>query len=293
MRDAYTSRTTARSRTYRVPHHVYVYLAPVLDIPDTQRLPVDPTAYMKGRPRPDVATHEIQLQLVLGEGLVKRTDCKTETIKTGDGYNPLAKKYSMSDDDIMKYNSKDSCSTPTPGGIVCCLQGDHSDIAPKSEHNSTCVSVKIRCFNSCGNLGLGTRPYLNNQEKYAICDPTVLGAKPPTSDRLSVALTPAPSRPAAASVGSQRSSAILVFAPKMKTAKNFPDSAEHYAHYPFSDSYDHRILEDVHTDDDNQTLIWLTWSIARPPLTITNDPDPESLTGVTHPTATRTISPLP
>ncbi|KAI0906872.1 hypothetical protein F4823DRAFT_52167 [Ustulina deusta] len=50
---------------------------------------------------------------------------------------------------------------------------------------------------------------------------------------------------------------------------------------------------DVHTNDGNQTLIWLTWSIAAPPFVITNDPNPKRQTGVTHPAVTRTIPPPP
>jgi hypothetical protein len=43
----------------------------------------------------------------------------------------------------------------------------------------------------------------------------------------------------------------------------------------------------------NSTIIWLTWSISPSPFIITNDPNPEHKTGVTHSKVTRTIFPPP
>lgn len=43
----------------------------------------------------------------------------------------------------------------------------------------------------------------------------------------------------------------------------------------------------------NATLMWLTWSILPPPFVITDDPNPEHTSGVTHSKVTRTIYPPP
>ncbi|KAH7123358.1 hypothetical protein B0J13DRAFT_152964 [Dactylonectria estremocensis] len=54
------------------------------------------------------------------------------------------------------------------------------------------------------------------------------------------------------------------------------------------DLWNHNIPE-----GSSETLLWLTWSIIPPPFTITNDPNPENKTGVTHSAVTRTIYPPP
>ncbi|KAI1465659.1 glycoside hydrolase family 18 protein [Daldinia caldariorum] len=141
--------------------------------------------------------------------LIKRNDCKTETVISGDGCGSLAKRCGISGADFTKANLVNQSSGTLP------------DIRPKPEPNGTCASytvkendtcssiaaanglkssevedfnkVKTWGFYSCDNLGLGVKICLSDgdaplpaPQKDAICGPTVPGTKqPPTGTNIS------------------------------------------------------------------------------------------------------------
>ena len=86
-------------------------------------------------------TVQLDLSRRGGPRLLRRGDCSTVQVKSGDSCASLATECGISGADFTKYNSDPSlCSKLTPGQHVCCSPGSLPDFAPKPQADGTCAT---------------------------------------------------------------------------------------------------------------------------------------------------------
>jgi hypothetical protein len=158
---------------------------------------------------------------------LRRADCSTQTVVSGDSCGSLAQKCGISGSDFTKYNSGDGfCSKLQVGQHVCCSAGTLPDFAPKPNSDGSCAAYtvvendncaviankfsltndKLESFNSktwgwngCATLWLGTimcvstgDPPMPAAVKNAQCGPQKPGTSKPASGTDLSTLNPCP-----------------------------------------------------------------------------------------------------
>lgn len=160
--------------------------------------------------------------------LIRRADCKTASVGTGDSCGTLATKCGISATDFAKYNpDKTLCSSLNPGQRVCCSDGSLPDVRPKKNGDGSCTSYKTKSGDTCASIATanGLRPEdiskFNDKNTWgwagcdrimndmticisegnppmpaalenAVCGPQKPGTKPPTGDQKLADLNPCP-----------------------------------------------------------------------------------------------------
>ncbi|PSK36632.1 Endochitinase B [Elsinoe australis] len=85
--------------------------------------------------------------------LLRRADCRTTSVVSGDGCGTLASRCGISPADFTKFNSDPGlCSSLMPGQRVCCSSGTLSDIRPKPNADGTCAAYLVKSGDSCSSI---------------------------------------------------------------------------------------------------------------------------------------------
>jgi GH18 family chitinase/LysM repeat protein len=81
---------------------------------------------------------------------LKRADCSTQTVVSGDSCGSLAQKCGISGADFTKYNPSDGfCSKLQVGQHVCCSAGTLPDFAPKPNSDGSCAAYTVVENDNC------------------------------------------------------------------------------------------------------------------------------------------------
>ncbi|KAF2094641.1 killer toxin alpha/beta [Rhizodiscina lignyota] len=160
--------------------------------------------------------------------LVRRGDCKTATVISGDSCGSLASKCGISASDFTKYNSDPKlCSSLTPGQHVCCSAGTPPDFSPRPNADGSCASYTVKTGDTCSSIAANNGLKVADVSKFndkttwgwfgcndlmaglaiclstgtpqmpafvanAVCGPTVPGTKPPAKGENMTDLNPCP-----------------------------------------------------------------------------------------------------
>lgn len=160
--------------------------------------------------------------------LIRRGDCTTQTVVSGDGCGTLASKCGISASDFTKYNPDPNlCSTLAVGQRVCCSEGTLPDIKPKPNSDGSCASYVVQSGDTCSaiaasngltaddlaNFNDGTtwgwsgcdelgaqlkiclssgNPPMPQTIDNAVCGPLKPGSEPPSGDQTLADLNPCP-----------------------------------------------------------------------------------------------------
>ncbi|KAF3484076.1 glycosyl hydrolase, family 18 [Arthroderma uncinatum] len=85
--------------------------------------------------------------------LIARAECKTTTVEAGDGCWAVANWCKISQDDLVKYNTRSKfCETLVIGEKVCCSSGTLPDTIPPGNSDGTCKTIKVVSGDGCSSL---------------------------------------------------------------------------------------------------------------------------------------------
>ena len=99
------------------------------------------------------STNSTNSTVKTSHALWARSDCRTQTVVSGDSCGSLASKCKISAKDFSKYNpQKNLCSTLAPGQRVCCSAGTLPDIRPKPHPNGLCASYTVKSGDTCSTI---------------------------------------------------------------------------------------------------------------------------------------------
>lgn len=99
--------------------------------------------------------------------LFPRSDCRTQTVISGDSCGALATRCGITPQQFTQYNSDPKlCSGLTPGQRVCCSSGTLPDIRPKSNSNGSCASYVVQSGDTCSSIASANGLSLNDLIKF-------------------------------------------------------------------------------------------------------------------------------
>jgi len=82
--------------------------------------------------------------------LLRRADCSTKQVASGDSCGALATKCGISPADFTKYNPDPKlCSSLQVGQYVCCSSGTLPDMSPKQNSDGSCASYLVKDGDYC------------------------------------------------------------------------------------------------------------------------------------------------
>ncbi|KAJ3478842.1 hypothetical protein NLG97_g8468 [Lecanicillium saksenae] len=86
---------------------------------------------------------------------VRRDDCRTITVNSGDSCGSLASRCGIPPNEITDYNTaSDFCSTLAIGQQICCNRGSLPDHSPKPNDDGTCASTQVHGGDSCDSIAV-------------------------------------------------------------------------------------------------------------------------------------------
>ncbi|KID93428.1 Glycoside hydrolase, subgroup, catalytic core, partial [Metarhizium majus ARSEF 297] len=112
--------------------------------------------------------------------LVPRAECKTATVRDGEGCWAMAQTCGIKQSELIKYNPRPKfCRTLIAGERVCCTSGTLPSSIPASQLDGTCVTMEVKTGDSCGSMaskcGISPNDFMTVNTKKDICSTLVEG----------------------------------------------------------------------------------------------------------------------
>lgn len=112
--------------------------------------------------------------------IVARAQCKTTTVKAGDGCWAVADRCGITQANLEKYNTrKDFCSTLVVDEKVCCSSGTLPSTIPAANSDGTCEARQVVSGDSCSSLaskcGLSAQDFTKVNSATDLCSSLKVG----------------------------------------------------------------------------------------------------------------------
>jgi hypothetical protein len=110
-----------------------------------------------------------------------RADCKTTTVKSGDGCYAVADRCGISQTNLEKYNRANLCNTLVKDEVVCCSSGTLPNTLPSGNSDGTCktrdVVEKDDCSSLAAKCGISANDFMKANTKTNLCSNLMPGQK--------------------------------------------------------------------------------------------------------------------
>ncbi|KAI4700360.1 hypothetical protein J4E89_011002 [Alternaria sp. Ai002NY15] len=110
-----------------------------------------------------------------------RADCKTATVRSGDGCYAIADRCGISQTNLEKYNRANLCTTLVKDEVVCCSSGTLPSTLPSGNTDGTCKTREVVEKDDCGSLaakcGISANDFMKANTKTNLCSNLMPGQK--------------------------------------------------------------------------------------------------------------------